>query len=63
MAMSARRFRAASWWPTILLIVGAGVVSALQVGKAPLLTATGWRGFWLVNAAVLVGYEHTPWLV
>jgi MFS transporter, DHA1 family, inner membrane transport protein len=28
-----------SWWPTILLIVGAGVGSAFQVGKATVALA------------------------
>lgn len=50
-------------WPTVLLIVGAGVVSAFQVGKAPAaldavqadlgLTLSG--ASWLLSAFALVG--------
>ncbi|HEX2115746.1 MAG TPA: MFS transporter [Alphaproteobacteria bacterium] len=54
---------ARSRWPTILLVVGAGVVSAFQVGKAPLalaaiqadLAASLATASWLLSAFAIVG--------
>ncbi|WP_119304414.1 MFS transporter [Dongia deserti] len=54
---------AASRWPLIHLIVGAGIVSALQVGKAPAALATVQADLgldlptasWLLSAFALVG--------
>ena len=53
----------ASRWPTILLIVGAGIVSAFQVGKAPMALAAVQADLafslatasWLLSAVAIVG--------
>jgi DHA1 family inner membrane transport protein len=45
-----------SRWPTILLIVGAGIVSAFQVGKAPTALAA-------VQADLAIGLAMASWLL
>lgn len=54
--MAAPRSPDASRWPTILLIVGAGVVSAFQLGKAPMALAA-------VQADLAVGLATVSWLL
>jgi MFS transporter, DHA1 family, inner membrane transport protein len=43
--------RAIAVWGTFMPVG----ITLVMLG-APLLAATGWRGFWLVNAAILIGY-------
>lgn len=43
-------------WPTVLLIVGAGIVSAFQVGKAPMALAA-------VQADLAMGIASASWLL
>ena len=54
--MGAARSPDASRWPSILLIVGAGVVSAFQLGKAPMALAA-------VQADLAVGLATVSWLL
>jgi MFS transporter, DHA1 family, inner membrane transport protein len=61
--MGAARAPDGSPWPTILLVVGAGVVSACQVGKAPAALAAVQADLgldlatasWLLSAFGIVG--------
>jgi MFS family permease len=54
--MGAPRGPKGSRWPTILLIAGAGVVSAFQVGKAPTALAA-------VQADLALGLATASWLL
>jgi MFS transporter, DHA1 family, inner membrane transport protein len=63
MAVAAGERREAGRWPTILLVLGAGIVSAFQVGKAPAaleavradLGLDLAAGSWLLSAFAVVG--------
>jgi DHA1 family inner membrane transport protein len=50
-ARAAERERAFAVWAAFMPVG----ITLVMLG-APLLTALGWRGFWLLNAAILIGY-------